>query len=68
MKQILISHASENDAVAGKVSSWLKRNAGLACWLDKTDILPALDCHREIHNGVRSAHALIVLISAASAA
>ena len=63
--RVFISHASPDDAVADKVMHWL-RNAGLKGWLDQTDILPARNWRNEIHCGVRSASAVIVLISAAS--
>jgi hypothetical protein len=62
---VFISHASLDDGVADKVMRWL-RNAGLKGRLDQTDILPARNWRNEIHQGVQSASAVVVLISAAS--
>jgi hypothetical protein len=64
-KHVFISHASPNDEVAERVVRWLQK-AGRRGWLDQHDILPARNWRNEVHRGVRSASALIVLISAAS--
>src|SRR5262245_41486459 len=62
MATAFISYASEDEAVAHTISSYLERN-GLTCWIAPGDVQPGADSAAEIVNGIETSAVLVLVLS-----
>ena len=64
MKDLFLSHASEDkEHLVRPVADELRRR-GLSVWLDEGQILPGVDFVDAIQSGMKDAHAVVVFLSA----
>jgi len=64
MKDLFLSHASEDkEHLVRPVADELRRR-GLSVWLDEAHILPGVDFVDAIQSGMEDAHAVVVFLSA----
>ena len=59
---VFLCHCSEDKAVVREIDRALKSD-GFQPWLDEDDILPARAWDKEIEQGLRSSHAIVVCLS-----
>lgn len=62
-RQVFISHASEDARIAEVLCAYLEA-AGIACWIAPRDVTPGREYAAEILDGIESASAFVLLLSA----
>jgi hypothetical protein len=60
--KVFISHSSKDDALAGKIVSYLE-SAGFDVWYDKQEIMPGDNWADKIAQGLRESDAMVVLLT-----
>ena len=61
-KTAFISYASEDEAVAGTICSYLERNA-VSCWIAPRDVRPGSEYASEIIDGIKSSAVFVLVLS-----
>lgn len=64
MKDLFLSHASEDKELLVRPVADELRRRGLSVWLDEGEILPGLDFVDAIQSGMKSSHTVVVFLSA----
>jgi hypothetical protein len=63
MNDLFLSYASEDrDKLVRPVADELRRR-GLSVWVDEGEIVPGIDFITAIQSGMKSAHAMVLLVS-----